>query len=103
MVLVIPIFFWIRGVTIQDQDWLSCSVVALLFYEVLWIFSCVRRVIKVFTTERYVLEIIGESILSMWQSSRGNIFAALRIEASFVSAGTLKFSMEAVDLLACAI
>ena len=81
VVLVVLIFSWIRVVTIEG--WLGCSVVTLLFYEVFRISSCVSRVKKVFTTERCVLEVIGEIILLMWHGSRGNIFAAVRIEAFF--------------------
>ena len=101
VVLVVLTFAWIRVVTIEG--WLGCSVVTLLFNEVFRTSSCVSRVIKVFTTERCVLEVIGENILLIWHCYRGNIFATVRIEAFFlVSTGTLKISVAAVDPLACA-
>ena len=100
VVMVVLIFSWIRVVTIEG--WLGCSVVTLLFCGVFGISSCVSFVIKVFTTERCVLEVIGENILLMCHGSRGNIFDVVRIEAFFVSAGTLKISVAAFDPLACA-
>ena len=78
--LAVLIFSWIRVVSIED--WLGCSVVDLLFYEVFRIFSWVNCVLKVFTAVRCALEVIGDNILLMWHSCMGNKFAVVRIEAS---------------------
>ena len=60
VVLVVLIFAWILVVTIEG--WLGCSLVT-LFNEFFSTSSCVSRVIKVFTTDCCVLEVIGEDIL----------------------------------------